>query len=275
MSTKQMVSSLLACGTLLVSTQAMAVCYDPANPMASPSLGVRALITDHSGDFVPSPKMNGSGLSVAVFSLRTAFDDPNLTQPHFGNEQGTIYYFDQGPDGKDRVCRSEEWDLPPYDLESERQNKARYIAQQMVLYGQRPQVAAYLKRGYLVRKINNYRYDSKGSVVEVVHIDTPENSIFKETSFSSSCFAYDDLGRVTLYVDRYPHPSCKDAEKNGDSYRRYRQLQHALRLNDAAFARVPASLVDGEARQVRQVWRDLFGLAPGPDAFFGQGLFNE
>ena len=31
---------------------------------------------------------------------------------------------------------------------------------------------------------------------------------------------------------------------------------------------MPANLVDGEARQVRQVWRDLFGLAPTPDAFF-------
>ena len=54
----------------------------------------------------------------------------------------------------------------------------------------------------------------------------------------------------------------------GDAYRHYRQLQHQLRLNDAAFARVPPARVDGEARQVRQVWRDLFGLAPEAEAFF-------
>ena len=54
----------------------------------------------------------------------------------------------------------------------------------------------------------------------------------------------------------------RTANDIGDTYRHYRQLQHALRLNDAEFARVPPKLVDGEARQVRQVWRELFGQPP-------------
>jgi [glutamine synthetase] adenylyltransferase / [glutamine synthetase]-adenylyl-L-tyrosine phosphorylase len=44
----------------------------------------------------------------------------------------------------------------------------------------------------------------------------------------------------------------------GNTYRHYRQLQHALRLNDAEFARVPPALVEEEARQVRQAWLELF-----------------
>jgi len=50
------------------------------------------------------------------------------------------------------------------------------------------------------------------------------------------------------------------AEAVGNTYRRYRQLQHALRLNDAEFARVPPKAVAAEARQVREIWRDVFGL---------------
>ena len=66
MNVQQMKSWLLASGALLVSSQAMAVCYDPSNPMASPPLSVRSLITDHTSDSVPEPEMNGAGLSVAV-----------------------------------------------------------------------------------------------------------------------------------------------------------------------------------------------------------------
>jgi glutamate-ammonia-ligase adenylyltransferase len=57
------------------------------------------------------------------------------------------------------------------------------------------------------------------------------------------------------------------ADEMGNTYRRYRQLQHALRLNDAEFARVPPGLVAREARQVRRVWSEIFGVpVPGGDA---------
>ena len=52
------------------------------------------------------------------------------------------------------------------------------------------------------------------------------------------------------------------AEAVGNTYRHYRQLQHALRLNDAEFARVTPDIVDAEARLVREIWEALFGLAP-------------
>jgi hypothetical protein len=53
----------------------------------------------------------------------------------------------------------------------------------------------------------------------------------------------------------------------GNTYRRYRQLQHALRLNDAEFARVPPKLVAAEALKVRRVWSEIFDLpVPHTDA---------
>lgn len=52
----------------------------------------------------------------------------------------------------------------------------------------------------------------------------------------------------------------RTADGIGDTYRHYRQLQHALRLNDVEFARVPPQLVASEARQVRRTWKEVFGL---------------
>ena len=53
------------------------------------------------------------------------------------------------------------------------------------------------------------------------------------------------------------------AQEVGDIYRRYRQLQHALRLNDVEFARVPPRVVAKEAQRVREVWGSVFGLESG------------
>ena len=43
----------------------------------------------------------------------------------------------------------------------------------------------------------------------------------------------------------------------GDAYRRYRQLQHEIRLNDAERARVPHATVAAEAEAVRALWQKL------------------
>jgi glutamate-ammonia-ligase adenylyltransferase len=43
------------------------------------------------------------------------------------------------------------------------------------------------------------------------------------------------------------------------AYRRFRKLQHELRLNNAAFARVHANTVSAEAAAVRALWRVVFG----------------
>jgi glutamate-ammonia-ligase adenylyltransferase len=45
----------------------------------------------------------------------------------------------------------------------------------------------------------------------------------------------------------------------GDAYRRFRKLQHELRLNNAEFARVVAELVAAEAAAVKALWRGVFG----------------
>jgi glutamate-ammonia-ligase adenylyltransferase len=47
-----------------------------------------------------------------------------------------------------------------------------------------------------------------------------------------------------------------------DAYRTYRRLQHALRLNGAAYARVPASEVTAHVAAVRELWR----IIPAPPA---------
>ena len=50
-----------------------------------------------------------------------------------------------------------------------------------------------------------------------------------------------------------------EARTVGDAYRRYRQLQHEMRLNDAERARVPPALVAPEVEAVRALWQQLFG----------------
>ncbi len=49
------------------------------------------------------------------------------------------------------------------------------------------------------------------------------------------------------------------ATRVGDAYRRFRKLQHELRLNNAAYARVPPAAVSGEAAAVKALWREVFG----------------
>ena len=44
----------------------------------------------------------------------------------------------------------------------------------------------------------------------------------------------------------------------GDAYRRYRRLQHEIRLNDAERARVPPATVAVEAGAVKALWQHLF-----------------
>ena len=44
-----------------------------------------------------------------------------------------------------------------------------------------------------------------------------------------------------------------------NAYRRYRQIQHKLRLNDAQFARVAPDDVADEARAVQALWAQVLG----------------
>ena len=51
------------------------------------------------------------------------------------------------------------------------------------------------------------------------------------------------------------------AEQVREAYRRYRKLQHGLRLNDAAYARVPRETAQAEIDSVRELWKGVFGVA--------------
>jgi glutamate-ammonia-ligase adenylyltransferase len=44
-----------------------------------------------------------------------------------------------------------------------------------------------------------------------------------------------------------------------DAYRHFRQLQHALRLRDERYARVPPAEVAGEVAAVRALWEAVLG----------------
>ena len=49
------------------------------------------------------------------------------------------------------------------------------------------------------------------------------------------------------------------AREVADAYREFRHLQHALRLNDARYARVSPDEVRVERQAVQDLWRTLFG----------------
>jgi len=49
------------------------------------------------------------------------------------------------------------------------------------------------------------------------------------------------------------------AERVRDAYRKYRTLQHSLRLNDAQYARVERGTLAQEIADVRELWRKVFG----------------
>ena len=49
------------------------------------------------------------------------------------------------------------------------------------------------------------------------------------------------------------------AGRTADAYRRYRKLQHQLKLDDAAYARVAPDLVAAEREGVIELWRAVLG----------------
>lgn len=70
----------------------------------------------------------------------------------------------------------------------------------------------------------------------------------------------DDLGNIAL-LRLAGEAGLLDvtlARQAGDAYRAYRKRQHALRLTDARFARVPASELVAERATVRALWSALF-----------------
>ena len=71
----------------------------------------------------------------------------------------------------------------------------------------------------------------------------------------------DDAGNIAL-LRRAGEAGLIDtgtASTVGDAYRRYRQLQHRMRLNDAQYARVEPASVQAERAAVLGLWRTLLG----------------
>jgi glutamate-ammonia-ligase adenylyltransferase len=71
----------------------------------------------------------------------------------------------------------------------------------------------------------------------------------------------DNAGNIAL-LNRAAAAGLIDAalaRKVADAYRRYRQLQHQLRLDDAQFARVDAESVRNEVWAVRELWAQVLG----------------
>ena len=74
----------------------------------------------------------------------------------------------------------------------------------------------------------------------------------------------DNLGNIAL-LHRAAQAGLIDAQLAADcanAYRRYRSLQHGLRLNEARFARVAPQEVAGEAQAVRALWAQVFASQP-------------
>jgi len=75
-----------------------------------------------------------------------------------------------------------------------------------------------------------------------------------------------NLGNIALLgiaaglklIDRETAESCRDA------YREFRRLQHALRLNGAQYARVPADAVAAQVGAVQELWRTVLAPAAQP-----------
>ena len=69
-----------------------------------------------------------------------------------------------------------------------------------------------------------------------------------------------NLGNIALLKMAAGHGLIPDAlaERCRDAYREFRRLQHALRLNGAQYARVPAAQVESQAAAVRELWAAVF-----------------
>jgi glutamate-ammonia-ligase adenylyltransferase len=69
-----------------------------------------------------------------------------------------------------------------------------------------------------------------------------------------------NLGNIALLKMAAGHGLIPDAlaERCRDAYREFRRVQHALRLNGAQYARVPAAQVESHAAAVRELWATVF-----------------
>jgi [glutamine synthetase] adenylyltransferase / [glutamine synthetase]-adenylyl-L-tyrosine phosphorylase len=69
-----------------------------------------------------------------------------------------------------------------------------------------------------------------------------------------------NLGNIALLAMAAEHGliAREAAERCRNAYREFRRLQHSLRLNGAAFARVPFERVAAQVEAVRALWATVF-----------------
>jgi [glutamine synthetase] adenylyltransferase / [glutamine synthetase]-adenylyl-L-tyrosine phosphorylase len=69
-----------------------------------------------------------------------------------------------------------------------------------------------------------------------------------------------NLGNIALLKIAADHGliGAELAERSREAYRRFRRIQHSLRLNGAQYARVPHAQVAAETQAVQALWRTLF-----------------
>jgi len=69
-----------------------------------------------------------------------------------------------------------------------------------------------------------------------------------------------NLGNIALLKMAAEHGLIEPAlaERCRNAYRDFRRLQHALRLNGAKYARVPAAQVSAQAEAVAGLWQLIF-----------------
>jgi glutamate-ammonia-ligase adenylyltransferase len=135
----------------------------------------------------------------------------------------------------------------------------------------RPRDLAHLKGEILsMREKLHAAHPNKSGLFDVKH----DRGGMIDIEFSVQCLVlahahqFEDLtrnlGNIALLKMAAGHGLLPDAlaERCREAYREFRRVQHALRLNGAQYARVPAEQLAAHADAVRELWRTVFSQAP-------------
>ncbi len=123
----------------------------------------------------------------------------------------------------------------------------------------REEIAAMRKRMHQGHPNRSEKFDLKHDAGGMVDVEFIVQYLVLRHGASHPALL-DNAGNIAL-LGRAADAGLFDAQSAlelADAYRRYRRLQHALRLDGAKYARVEPDEVAGEAAAVRQAWSSLF-----------------
>lgn len=199
-------------------------CVDPAFSLCSSTdelatssdVQSRVLISGAELEDV-KPKEDGWGVKVASVldqfkewtSNRTVLkrlDWPSPLEDAFGESGGTVYYVEAGSGGKEFACRAERW--RPRGRSTEPQILAAFGRQRERLRN-RPELIALLDKGFLPTTVISYRYDEKGLLSEAASV----SQLSEPPELKTACYAYDNLGRFSVYAELEGARSCEGADR--------------------------------------------------------------